>query len=104
MDVVIAGGERLPPGARCVPFGAIWVAADEDEMAEVYRSQRFYTERDTPLELLDGQSLAEAEPNLRAVANISAIRTWTGFRAATPDKLLADFLLDRESAISREPY
>jgi D-hydroxyproline dehydrogenase subunit beta len=57
--------ERLPPGAEYLPCGAIWVAADEEEMAEVYRKHRFYTERDTPVEVLDAQSLAEAEPNLR---------------------------------------
>jgi D-hydroxyproline dehydrogenase subunit beta len=57
--------ERLPPGAEYLPCGAIWVAADDEEMAEVYRKQRFYGERDTPVELLDSQSLAEAEPNLR---------------------------------------
>jgi D-hydroxyproline dehydrogenase subunit beta len=58
--------ERLPPGAEYLPCGAIWVAADEEEMEEVYRKQRFYCERNTPIELLDAQSLAEAEPNLRA--------------------------------------
>ncbi len=58
--------ERLPPSAEHLPCGAIWVAADEEEMAEVYRKQRFYTERDTPVELLDSRSLAEAEPHLRA--------------------------------------
>ncbi len=57
--------ERLPPGAEYLPCGAIWVAADEEEMAEVYRKQKFYSEHDTPIELLDAQSLAEAEPNLR---------------------------------------
>jgi glycine/D-amino acid oxidase-like deaminating enzyme len=57
--------ERLPPGAEYLSCGAIWVAADEEEMAEVYRKQRFYQQRDTPTELLDAQSLAEAEPNLR---------------------------------------
>lgn len=57
--------ERLPPGAEYLQCGAIWVAADDEEMAEVYRKQHFYTERDTPVELLDSQALAEAEPNLR---------------------------------------
>lgn len=58
--------QRLPAEAEYLPCGAIWVAADEEEMAEVYRKQRFYTERDTPVEVLDAQSLAEAEPHLRA--------------------------------------
>jgi glycine/D-amino acid oxidase-like deaminating enzyme len=57
--------ERLPPAAEYLNCGAIWVAADEEEMAEVYRKQAFYTARNTPIELLDSQSLAEAEPNLR---------------------------------------
>ncbi len=56
---------HLPASAEYLPCGAIWVAADEEEMAEVYRKQRFYTERGTPVELLDAQSLAEAEPELR---------------------------------------
>jgi D-hydroxyproline dehydrogenase subunit beta len=58
--------ERLPPDTEYLPCGAIGVAADEEEMADVYRKQRFYNDRDTPVELLDSQSLAEAEPNLRA--------------------------------------
>jgi glycine/D-amino acid oxidase-like deaminating enzyme len=57
--------QRLPPDAEYLPCGAIWVADDDEEMEEVYRKQRFYTERATPVELLDSQSLAEAEPNLR---------------------------------------
>jgi D-hydroxyproline dehydrogenase subunit beta len=57
--------QRLPASAEYLPCGAIWVAADDEEMAEVYRKQRFYNERATPVELLDAQALAEAEPNLR---------------------------------------
>jgi glycine/D-amino acid oxidase-like deaminating enzyme len=57
--------ERLPPAAEYLTCGALWVAADEEEMAEVHRKHRFYSERDTPTELLDSQSLADAEPNLR---------------------------------------
>jgi glycine/D-amino acid oxidase-like deaminating enzyme len=57
--------ERLPASAEYLSCGAIWVAADDQEMAEVYRKQRFYNERNTPVEILDSQSLAEAEPQLR---------------------------------------
>ena len=57
--------KRLPASAEYLSCGALWVAADEMEMAEVYRKQRFYQERNTPVELLDAQSLAEAEPHLR---------------------------------------
>src|SRR6185437_8625875 len=56
--------ERLPADAEYLPCGAIWVAADDEEMTEVCRKQRFYGQHDTPVEILDAQSLAEAEPNL----------------------------------------
>ncbi len=56
---------RLPADSEYLPCGAIWVAADEEEMREVYRKQHFYEERGAPVELLDAQSLAAAEPNLR---------------------------------------
>src|SRR5689334_9312487 len=34
--------ERLPAEAEYVQCGAIWVAADEEEMAEVHRKWSFY--------------------------------------------------------------
>jgi glycine/D-amino acid oxidase-like deaminating enzyme len=55
----------LPPDVEHLPCGSLWVAADEMERAEVYRKYRYYTERNLPVEILDAQSLAEAEPNLR---------------------------------------
>jgi len=33
--------------------GTIWVAADEEEMDEVRRKQKFYTDRKVPVEVLD---------------------------------------------------
>ncbi len=48
--------------ARC---GTIWVAADEEEMAEVQRKKQLYAHIDIRAETLDPESLAEAEPNLR---------------------------------------
>lgn len=57
--------ERLPAEAEYLPCGALWVAADEEEMAEVHRKERFYRERGVPVEALDERALAEAEPNLR---------------------------------------
>lgn len=57
--------ERLPADVEYVPSGALWVAADEDEMAEVRRKQMHYSERGVPVEVLDDRSLAEAEPHLR---------------------------------------
>lgn len=56
---------RLPADAEYFPCGVLWVAADEIEMAEVYRKQRYYSERNAPVEILDEQSLCQAEPNLR---------------------------------------
>src|SRR4051812_24657621 len=57
---------ELPEAAEYLPCGSMWVAADEEEMAEVRRKFRFYAERGVPVEVLDQRQLAEAEPNLRA--------------------------------------
>lgn len=45
--------------------GTIWIAADDEEMAEAKRKAKFYSDRGVRVELLDAHSLAEAEPNLR---------------------------------------
>jgi len=45
--------------------GTLWVAADDEEMAEVYRKQKFYAERDVRIEVLNGVGVRKAEPNLR---------------------------------------
>ncbi len=57
---------ELPGDAEYLPCGSLWVAADEEEMAEVERKRRFYCARGIPVEVLDAKQLAEAEPNLRA--------------------------------------
>ncbi len=57
---------ELPSDAEFLPCGALWVAADTKEMAEVTRKHSFYTSRGVPAEVLDAKQLAEAEPNLRA--------------------------------------
>jgi glycine/D-amino acid oxidase-like deaminating enzyme len=56
---------RLPADAEYFPCGALWVAADDEEMAEVHRKLRYYADRDVPAKVLDARALAEAEPNLR---------------------------------------
>jgi len=56
---------ELPPAAEFELCGTIWVAADDEEMAEVRRKLGVYTARGIPAEVLDENSLAEAEPNLR---------------------------------------
>ena len=57
--------EELPREVEHDACGTIWVAADDSEMAEVFRKQKFYTERGVAVEVLDEHALAEAEPNLR---------------------------------------
>ena len=57
--------EELPREVEFDTCGTIWVAADDEEMAEVRRKKRFYDMRGVLVELLDEQSLALAEPELR---------------------------------------
>lgn len=55
----------LPREVEYDECGTIWIAADDEEMAEVMRKAKFYSDRGVRVEVLDAQSLAEAEPNLR---------------------------------------
>jgi glycine/D-amino acid oxidase-like deaminating enzyme len=55
---------ELPSSVEYHRCGTIWVAADDEEMAEVRRKRDFYTARGIDTEVLDQKSLAEAEPNL----------------------------------------
>ena len=57
--------DALPREVEHDACGTIWVAVDDEEMAEVRRKEKFYAERGVKTEVLDAQSLAEAEPNLR---------------------------------------
>lgn len=45
--------------------GTLWVAADDEEMAEARRKEKYYTERKALVEILDGDGLRRVEPNLR---------------------------------------
>ena len=56
---------NLPREVEYDACGTIWIAADDEEMAEATRKAKFYSDRGVRVELLDAQSLAEAEPNLR---------------------------------------
>ena len=58
-------GDELPREVEHDACGTIWIAVDDEEMAEVARKAKFYSERGVPVEILDAQSVAEAEPNLR---------------------------------------
>jgi D-hydroxyproline dehydrogenase subunit beta len=55
----------LPASVEYYRPGTIWIAADEEEMAEVRRKLDSYTSQGIPCEILDSHALAEAEPNLR---------------------------------------
>jgi D-hydroxyproline dehydrogenase subunit beta len=57
--------EDLPRDIEYESCGTIWVAADDEEMAEVRRKEHYYNERGVSVEVLDARALAEAEPNLR---------------------------------------
>lgn len=57
--------EDLPATAEYDACGTIWVAADDEEMTEVRRKEKFYAERGVATEVLDERALLEAEPHLR---------------------------------------
>ncbi len=56
---------QLPADVEYLPCGSLWVAADQQEFAEVERKHLFYLSRGVPVETLDWKQLREAEPNLR---------------------------------------
>jgi glycine/D-amino acid oxidase-like deaminating enzyme len=56
---------ELPSDVEYETSGTIWVAADEEEMAEVRRKNDFYGKRGVPTSVLDAQALKRLEPNLR---------------------------------------
>ena len=57
---------ELPADVEYEQCGTIWVAADEEEMAEVQRKHGYYTRLGVPTTVLDSQALKRLEPNLRA--------------------------------------
>jgi len=57
---------ELPAEVEFDQCGTIWVAADDAEMAEVWRKQKFYKQRGVPTEVLDAQTLYQLEPKLRS--------------------------------------
>jgi D-hydroxyproline dehydrogenase subunit beta len=56
---------ELPEDVEYETSGTIWVAADEEEMAEVRRKHEFYGNREVPSEILNAHHLRQSEPNLR---------------------------------------
>jgi glycine/D-amino acid oxidase-like deaminating enzyme len=57
--------ERLPAEVEFDVCGTLWVAVDDEEMQEVRRKQSVYAAAGVAAEVLDEQSLAEAEPHLK---------------------------------------
>jgi D-hydroxyproline dehydrogenase subunit beta len=56
---------ELPDDVEYEQCGTIWVATDEEEMAEVRRKYEYYTTRGVAAQLLNAKSLKQLEPNLR---------------------------------------
>jgi D-hydroxyproline dehydrogenase subunit beta len=56
---------ELPDDVEYEQCGTIWVAADEEEMAEVRRKHEYYGTRGVPTEVLDAAAVKKLEPNLR---------------------------------------
>jgi D-hydroxyproline dehydrogenase subunit beta len=56
---------QLPADVEYVAAGTLWVAADEEEMAEVGRKRAIYESIGVRAETLGAADLADAEPNLR---------------------------------------
>lgn len=56
---------ELPASSEYEFCGTIWVAADDEEMAEVRRKKEFYQSHGVTAEILDDGALRDAEPNLR---------------------------------------
>ena len=55
----------LPAAAEFETRGTIWIAADEEELAEAARKQAYMQERGVPSQVLSAFELSTAEPNLR---------------------------------------
>lgn len=57
---------NLPRNAEYETPGTLWVATDEEELAEAARKQAWLADRGVPARLFSRRELAELEPNLRA--------------------------------------
>lgn len=57
---------QLPEAVEYESCGTLWVAADAEEMAEVFTKRATYARCGVDSEVLDERALREAEPNLRA--------------------------------------
>jgi D-hydroxyproline dehydrogenase subunit beta len=55
----------FPPAVEYFTRGTLWVATDDEEMQEIHRKNRVYSDHGIPCEVLDAQSTASIEPALR---------------------------------------
>jgi glycine/D-amino acid oxidase-like deaminating enzyme len=56
---------ELPRDVEYEQCGTIWVAADDEEMQEVFRKRAYYSQRGVPVEVVNPSDLERLEPNLR---------------------------------------
>jgi glycine/D-amino acid oxidase-like deaminating enzyme len=56
---------ELPSGTEYEMPGTLWLAADDEEMAEAERKLNFYRDRNVPAQLLTARKIEELEPNLK---------------------------------------
>ena len=57
--------DKLPPSAEYWQPGTLWIASDDEEMAEVRRKHEVYRFAGLVCEVLDSVALGDAEPKLR---------------------------------------
>lgn len=58
--------KALPQGAEFETTGTIWVAADEEELAEAERKHAYLEQRAVSSQMLSSTELGDLEPNLRS--------------------------------------
>ena len=81
---------ELPEDVEYGSSGTIWVAADEEEMAEVRRKHAYYRQRGVPVQVLDqtciGNGRAESAERLgRRAARPRGCSTVSALRGAVSD-------------------
>src|SRR5690606_9394286 len=64
-SLLAAEADELPPSCELDACGTLWVAEDEGQRAAVVGKAAYHEARGVRVEVLDGQAVAEAEPNLR---------------------------------------
>ncbi len=70
---------HFPAGVEYESRGTIWVAADDEEMAQVYAKKKTYAEAGVAAQVMDARALAQAEPNLRS--GVAGAAGWRGVSA-----------------------